>query len=752
MRSRALLITTSAGFALAASVAGCATTGSMQMEPMDSPTITANNPLLAEWQGPHGGVPPFDLIRVEHFEPALEAAMAANLAEVERIASDPSPPSFENMFAALERAGATLSRVLPLYSVWQGTLNTPDFQAVEREMAPRLAAYWDRIRQNEVLFHRIEAVYESPEKERLTPEQQRLTWRYHTDFVRAGARLDPASKARLSEINQRLAALFTRFNQNVLADESDQFLVIRDEDGLAGLPESVRDAAADEAADRGLSGAWVIANTRSAIEPFLVHSDRRDLREEAWRMFVRRGDLSGENDNNGSIVEILALRHERARLLSFPTHAHWRLEHTMAGTPERALELLEAVWPSSVARVREEVADMQVIADQEGSGISIEPWDYRYYAEKVRAKRYDLSDDEVKPYLQLDRLRDGMFWVGGELFGFDFAAVDVPVYHPDVRVWEVTERDSGRYVGLFYFDPYARPGKRSGAWMSTYRRQQRVDAEIPPIVSNNSNFVRSRPGEPTLISWGDARTLFHEFGHALHGLASNATYPTLSGTSVARDYVEFPSQLLEHWLSTPEVLERFAVHYRTGEPIPRELVQRIERAANFNQGFRTVEFLASALVDMELHLSVADQAVDPATFERETLTALGMPDEIVMRHRMPHFLHIFGSDSYSAGYYSYLWSDVITADAFEAFLEGGGPYDPEIAARLFAHVLSAGDTVDPAEGYRAFRGRDPEVGALMRKRGFTSDEQTEEQSGWQDSQEEDRNGSDFSRDQDGRRR
>jgi peptidyl-dipeptidase Dcp len=706
-------------------IAGCATQTDMsttttpQTPPIAQPVRPADNPLLEEWTGPYGGVPPFDRVEVAHFRPALEFAMAENLAEIEQIANNPEPPTFRNTIEAMERAGRTLSRVGTAYGVWSSTLNTPDFQSVEREMAPRLAAFSDQITQNEPLFRRIEAVYNAPDRDRLTPEQQRLAWRYHNNFVRAGARLEPAAKARLSQINQELAGLFTRFSQNVLADETNQFVVLESEADLAGLPQSVRDGASAVAAEKGHPGKWVITNTRSSVDPFLTYSDRRPLRERVWRMFVNRGDTGGETDNNAIITQILALRAERAKLLGYPTHAHWRLENTMAKTPERALELLEAVWPPAVGRVREEVADMQTLANREGANITIEPWDYRYYAEKVRKERYDLDQNEVKEYLQLENLREGMFWVAGELFNFNFTPASVPVYHPDVRVWEVTDRTSGNHVGLWYFDPYARSGKRSGAWMNSYRQQERFDRETTTIVSNNSNFVKGQPGEPVLISWDDAETLFHEFGHALHGLSSNVTYPSLSGTAVVRDYVEFPSQLLEHWLSTPEVLQRFALHYRTGEPIPQSLVDRIDRAATFNEGFRTVEYLASALVDMRLHLA-GDRPIDPDAFERETLAELGMPREIVMRHRTPQFLHIFAGDSYSAGYYSYLWSDVLTADAYSAFTEASGPYDAEVARRLRENIFSVGNTIDPAEGYRAFRGRDPQIEALMIKRGFTS--------------------------------
>jgi peptidyl-dipeptidase Dcp len=701
--------------------AGCASVQSMETPtPATAPAAAAQapaNPLLADWTGPYGGIPPFDQVRVEHFRPALEAAMAENLAEVERIANNPAPPTFENTLAALERSGDAYERVSTLYGIWSSNLNTPEFQKVESEMAPRLAAFADRITQNEALFRRIQAVYDARERSGLTPEQQRLAWYYHNRFVRAGARLDAPAKARLSEINQQLAGHFTRFSQNVLGDENEGTLVLRSQAELAGLPESLKAAAASAGAARNQPGTWIITNTRSSVDPFLTYSERRDLREKAWRMFVNRGDNGDARDNNAIIKQILQLRAERAKLLGYPTHAHWRLENTMAGTPERAMELMEGVWTPAVARVKQEVADMQALAAREGANIKIEPWDYRFYQEKVRKARYDLDQNQVKPYLQLDRLREGMFWVAGELFGMQFAPVtDVPVYHPDVTVYRVTDRASGRQIGLWYFDPYARPGKRSGAWMNAYRNQSRFDGEVTTLVSNNSNFVKGEPGQPVLVSWDDATTLFHEFGHALHGLSSSVAYPSLSGTAVARDYVEFPSQLMEHWLSTPQVLQRFALHYQTGQPIPQELVDRIKRASTFNQGFATTEYLASALVDMKLHLA-GSREIDADAFEKATLAELGMPSELVMRHRTPQFGHVFASDGYSAGYYSYLWSDVLTADAAEAFTGAGGFYDPAVARRL-QRLLSVGNTIDPAEAYRAFRGRDPSVDALMRKRGF----------------------------------
>ena len=674
--------------------------------------------LTKDWTGPFSGVPAFDKVKVEAFAPALEEAMAEQLQEVNAIANNRAVPTFENTIAAMEKAGSKMERVSTVYYIWAANMNSPEFAKVQREMAPKLAAFNDKITQNEGLFKKIEAVYNSPEKAKLTPEQQRLTWVYYTNFVRAGAKLNAEQKARLSEIKQALAGHFTKFGQNLLKDENDQYIVIKNEADLAGMSQSFKDGAAADAAAKGLKGSWIIRNTRSSVDPFLTYAERRDLREKVWKMFIMRGDNGGETDNKAIIAEILHLRAERAKLLGYETHAHWRLENAMAKTPERAMELLEAVWTPAIGRVKEEVRDMQALADKQGAKIKIEPWDYRYYMEKVRKDRYDLDANEVKQYLQLDKIREAMFWVAGELFNFTFSPVNnVPVFHPDVTVWEVKNKTTGKHVGLWYFDPYARDGKRSGAWMNAYRSQSRFDGEVTTIVSNNSNFVKGKPGEPVLISWDDANTMFHEFGHALHGLSSNVNYPSLSGTAVSRDYVEFPSQLLEHWLSTPEVLQKYAVHYQTGKPIPQDLVNKIERAATFNQGFATTEYLASALIDMKLHLA-GSQKIDVAKFEKETLDKLGMPRELVMRHRTPQFAHAFGSDGYSAGYYSYLWSDVITADAYGAFTEAKGPYDKAVGERLVKYIFSVGNTMDPAEAYRKFRGRDPRVEALMKKRGF----------------------------------
>jgi peptidyl-dipeptidase Dcp len=698
----------------------------------------AESPLLAPWQGPWGGVPPFGKFKVAEIKTAMEEGMARNLAEIDQIAAHPEPATFDNTVVAMERAGWPLDRASAVYGVYTSTMNDAEMQAIEADLSPKLAAFNDKIVQNAKLYARLAALYEKRDALGLTPEQQRLLWLVHKEFVRQGARLAGPEKKKLSELNQELASLSTKFTQNILAEEGTQMVLLTSEADLAGLSPSLREQAAAAAVSRGKPGQWAVLNTRSSVDPFLTYSTRRDLREKVWRMFVMRGDNGDAHDNNGIITQILQLRAQKAKLLGHPTWAHWKLEDQMAKTPERALALMEAVWKPAVLRVHEEVADMQKIADQEKAGIRggagsagdgrspkggapIEPWDYRFYAEKVRKWKYDLDESEMKPYLQLEKLREGMFWVGGQLFGFKFVPItdgSIPVYHPDVRVWEVQD-SSGKHVGLWYFDPYARPGKNSGAWMNEYRRQSRVAGEVPVIVSNNANFVKGKPGEPILISWDDATGMFHEFGHALHGLNSNVTYPSLSGTNVPRDYVEFPSQLLEHWLSTRALLDRSALHEKTGQPIPTELVEKIERAKTFNQGFATVEYLSAALVDMKLHLAGA-QPIDPRKFEKETLAELGMPKEIVMRHRTPQFQHVFSGDGYSAGYYSYLWSDTLSADAWEAFLEAGGPYDREVASRLQRYVFSAGNTVDPADGYRSFRGRDPGIAALMRKRGFAA--------------------------------
>jgi len=681
-----------------------------------TPHSSTMHPLLAEWAGPYGGVPPFDAVKVADFAEGLEAAMSDALRNIERVANDETPPTFDNTVATLERASRQLDRAIAVYGVWSSTMRSADFQAVEMVVEPKLAAFQDTITQNAKLFARVESVYRSMKTASLTPEQERLTWVVWNNFARAGATLGTAAKGRVAAINQELATHFTRFSQNLLADEEQYVIFLTREDELAGLPSSVRNACAAAAEHLKHPGEWAVTNTRSSMEPFLTYASRRDLREKVWRTYYSRGDNSDAHDNNALITRILALRAERAKLLGHETHAHWRLVDSMAKTPEEAMRLMLRVWPAAIARVREEVVDMQAIADKEGATFTIAPWDYRYYAEKVRHAKYDLDMNEVRSYLELDKLREGMFWVAGQLYDLRFTKVSaVPVYHPDVDVYEVT-RDGGAQVGLWYFDPYAREGKSSGAWMTSYRAQEKLDGAVLAIVSNNANFVKPKPGEPVRISWDDAVTLFHEFGHALHGLCSNVTYGSLSGTSVPRDYVEFPSQLNENWLSTSEVLGRFAVD-ESGRAIPEALVQKIARGRTFNQGFAVTEYLSAAILDMKLHLAAVPPA-DPGAFEREELARLGMPAEVVMRHRTPQFAHVFSGDAYSAGYYSYLWAEVLDHDAFEAFVEAGGPYDKSTAKRLHDRVISVGNTVDAATGYRAFRGRDPEVAAYLRARGF----------------------------------
>ena len=681
--------------------------------------VNSINALLAPWTGQFGGTPPFDRMRSEDFSTALQMAMDENLIEINTIANNADVPSFENTLAALERSGRTLDRVLAVYHIYTSCLNDERMQAIEREMEPKLAAFHDAITQNEALFKRIAAIYQERENSGLTTEQQRLTYVQYQSFAREGAQLNQALKQQLSAINQRLATLYTEFSQRILKDENDIYVLLDSADDLAGLPASEIDAAAYEASERGFSGQWLIANTRSTVEPVLTYSTQRSLRERVWRNFMLRGDNPGATDTKPLISEILSLRAQRAKLLGHTTHAHWQLEDSMAKTPEQASALLHALWHPAVQRVREEVADMQQLADMDG--ITIEPWDYRYYAEQVRKARYDLDASELKPYLQLDKLREGMFFVAHKLFGLQFVALDqssTPVYHPDVSAWEVKDQYD-QHVGLWYFDPYARTDKQSGAWMSEYRSQHRLAGRISPIVSNNANFTRGKTGEAVLINWDDAVTLFHEFGHALHGLLSNVTYPTLAGTSVARDFVEFPSQLLEHWLLAPEVLQRFAVHYQTGESIPQTLIDKLVQARNFNQGFATLEYLASAMIDMQLHLA-GDQHIDAARFEAETLEKLGMPSEVIMRHRTPHFSHVFSGDGYAAGYYSYLWADTLVADAWEAFTSSGNVFDPILAEQLKQHVFTAGNQQEPDQAYRNFRGRDPDIHALLRKRGFVA--------------------------------
>ena len=679
-------------------------------------SATAVNPLVAPWTGPYGGVPPWDQVRPDRFPDAFTIALAEERDEIAAIASNGEPATFQNTIEALERSSRARNRVTRLFSVATQNITSPEYQALEREWEPKLTAASDQTYMNAVLFKRIEAVYHARDRSGLAPDQRRLTERLHDLFVRRGARLGATEKAQLSNINQDLAALFAEFRRKVLADENT-WIVLDKEADLAGLPGPLIDSARAAAVERKLPDKWLVVNTRSSVDPFLTFSTRRDLRERVWKAFKSRGDNGDEHDTKATIARIVKRRADRARLLGFASHAHWRMADTMAKEPAAAQALMMRVWPAAVARVREEVADMKAIAARENRPVAIEPWDYLFYAEKVRKERYELDESELKPYFALNNMIAAALWSAEWRFDLVFTEITgkVPVFHPDVRVWEVTDAATSAHRGLFYFDSYARSGKRSGAWASTYRGQERLNGTITAISSNNNNFVKGAPGEPTLISLDDAETLFHEFGHALHALLQDIRYPGLATTP--RDFVEFPSQVNEHWVLTRAVLDRFAKHYKTGEPMPQSLVEKVERSRKFNQGYATVEYLAAAILDMDLHTR-PDGAFDPASFERDALARIGMPREIALRHRLPQFDHLFGSDSYSAGYYSYLWSDVMAADAWQEFLDAGGPWDEGVARRFRAVILAEANSTDRADAYRRFRGRDPDVNALFEKRGF----------------------------------
>jgi peptidyl-dipeptidase Dcp len=686
--------------------------------PEQEQTSEESNILLQEWKGPYGGLPAFDKMNLADVKAAMERGMEINLTQIDDIANNTEPATFDNTIVPMERSGAALGRAFTYYGIWSSNLSSPEFRQIQGEMAPKISEFSSKITQNEKLFARIKAVYDASMETPLPADQQRVVQQTYEGFAMNGANLDATSKTRYAEINKELSSLHTAFSNNILADE-ENYVTYLNEDELSGLSESYRKSAAKAATDRGQEGKYAVTNTRSSMDPFLRYSEERAIREKVWSTYYSRGDNADEYDNNENIKTILQLRKERVGLLGHENYAQWRLQNRMAKTPENAMNMMEAVWPAAIARVNEEVADMQTVADELGHNITIAPWDYRFYAEKVRKKKYDLDSDEVKQYLQLDKITEAMFFVAGELFNFDFQPVpegSVPVYHEDVRVWEVTDKTSGDHIGLWYLDPYARQGKRSGAWANAYRSQTTYDGKVTVLSSNNSNFVKPAPGEPLLVSWDDGTTFFHEFGHALHALSSNVRYPSLNGG--VRDYTEFQSQLLEYWLSTDKVINNYLVHYQTGEPMPATLIAKIKEAANFNQGFSTTEYLASALMDMYYH--TADPTnLDPDTFERETLEALHMPKELVMRHRSTHFGHVFSGEGYSTAYYGYMWADVLTADAAEAFMDSpGGFYDKDMAAKLVKYLFAPRNSIDPAEAYRLFRGRDAQIEALMRDRGF----------------------------------
>jgi peptidyl-dipeptidase Dcp len=695
-------------------VAGFQTNAQEQNEELK----TMDNILLAEWNGPYAGVPTFDKMKVDLVKPAMLKAMEAHLAEIDKITGNPEPATFENTIVPFEDSGDLLNRVFTYYGIFSSNISSPKFREVQRELSPEISEYSSEISQNSALFERIKTIYEHSQENPLAAPEQRVIDLIYEEFAMEGANLNEEDKKRYAGINKELSELYTKFSNNVLAEE-ENYIVYLSENELSGLPDSYVKAAASTAKANGEAGKFAVTNTRSSMDPFLTYSDERELREKVWNNYYSRGDNDDEFDNNEVIKKILKLRDERVELLGYDNFAQWRLQNRMAKNPKNAMELMKAVWPAALARVEEEVKDMQAVADREGANFTIEPWDYRYYAEKVRKEKYDLDSEEVKQYLELGNLTQALFYTAGELFNFEFKPVEegsVPVFHEDVKVWEVTNKASGELIGLWYLDPFARQGKRSGAWATTYRSYSELEGAKPVLASNNSNFIEPAPGEPVLVSWDDAETFFHEFGHALHFLAADIKYPTLN--SGVRDYTEFQSQLLERWLSTDEVINRYLKHHETGEVIPDELVVKIKKAATFNQGFATTEFLASALMDMKYHTTDPDK-IEPRKFEKETLDELGMPDEIVMRHRSPHFGHVFSSEGYATGYYGYLWADVLTSDAAEAFAESpGGFYDEKMAEKLVKYLFAPRNAMDPAEAYRKFRGRDAKIDALMRDRGF----------------------------------
>ena len=680
-----------------------------------------DNPLLGDWKTPYG-LPPFDAVRPEHFVPAFEQAFADHFSEIERIAADAAAPDFDNTIAAFDRSGRLLTRIALLFFNLASSETSPALQAVEREIAPRMAAHESAISLHAGLFGRIAAVHAAREATGLQPEQRRLVERIHLNFVREGAQLAPADKQRYAQIMERLATLTTSFGQNVLADESAFRLELRGEADLAGLPDFVRVAAHEAALARGVQADGVVTLSRSLIVPFLTFSARRDLREQAWRAWTTRGEHDGEHDNRPLVREILALRNEQARLHGYASFADYALADTMAGTQAAVQRLLTQVWGPANARAADERQALRGLMLSRGETHALEAWDWRFLAEKVRQARYDLDETQLKPYFPLDRMVEAAFDCAHRLFGLRFVPQpDVRAYHPDVKVYEVRSADDA-VIGVFLHDNFARPTKRSGAWMSSYRRQSRSGAPggVLPIVVNNNNFAKGAPGEPTLLSFDDARTLFHEFGHGLHGLLSNVDYEHLSGTSVLRDFVELPSQIFEHWLEQPDVLRRHARHYRTGEPIPQELVARLLRARRFNQGYETVRYAASALVDMAVHALTAGAPEDACAFERAELERLGAPQEIGLNHRLVHFQHLFSGSAYAAGYYVYLWAEVLEADGFDAFVEAGDPFDPAIAERLRRFIYASGNSIAPEQAFRAFRGREPTVDAMLRQRGLVA--------------------------------
>jgi peptidyl-dipeptidase Dcp len=678
-------------------------------------TSDAQNPLLTAWSGPFG-LPPFSAVTPEHFRPAFDAALAAHRAEIVAIAADPAVPSFDNTITALERSGRALDRVTNVFFVLAGADTSDAIEAVECEVSPLLARHSNALYLNRALYARIADLYQRRAVLGLSPEQARVLDRYHTRFVRAGGALDQAAQDRLAVINERLASLGTQFGQNVLADEKSYALILEDGD-LDGLPDFARAGARAAAQERGAPGKYAITLARSSCETFLQFSKRRDLREKILLAWIKRGENGGATDNRAIIAEMVGLRAERAKLLGFESFADYRLDDQMAKTPQAARKLLDEVWSRARAKALVERDALQKLITEEGGNFALAPHDWRYYAEKWRKAEFDLDEAEIKPYFQLDKMIEAAFETARRLFGLSFTVVDMPLYHKDARAFEVKDA-GGRHVGLFIGDYFARSSKHSGAWKTSLRDQEKLLGDIRPVIINVCNFSKPAVGEPALLSFDEARTLFHEFGHALHGLLSNVTYPLLAGTAVPSDFVELPSQLYEHWLEVPEILQKYARHAATGEPMPQALLERLLATRTFNQGFATVEYTSCALVDLDLHGLREPVGLDVSEFERRDLERIHMPAEIVMRHRLPHFQHLFSGNGYAAAYYSYMWSEVLDADAFAAFEETGDVFDPETAQRLRDFIYGAGNLRNPAEAYKAFRGRLPAVDALLKKRGL----------------------------------
>ena len=701
---------------VAALVLGCKEEQVNKNSAMDKST---ENVFLKKWEGDYNGVPAFDEMELSQLKPAMQKAMKMHLKQMDSIANQKSEPTFENTIVAMEKSGSELDQVFTYYGIYSSNISSEDFRSIQQELAPEISNYRSQISQNEKLFQRIKKVYNDSQKEQLPPQQQRVIELIYKNFEMDGANLNKEKKKRYAEIEKQLSELYTQFSNNVLADE-EGYVTYFSEDQAKGLPEFYLKSAKATAEENGKEGMYAVTNTRSSMDPFLTYAENRELRKEVWEKYYARGNNGDQHDNNQIIKKILELRDERVDLLGYDNYAQWRLQDRMAKNPENAMDLMMKVWPAALARVEEEVEEMKTLAKKEGKDISIEPWDYRFYMEKVRQEKYNLDSEEVKQYLELNNLRKAIFYVAGELFDYEFKPVkegSVPVFHKDVKVWEVSDKDSGEIVGLWYLDPYARKGKRSGAWATTYRNRTVLEGNQPVLASNNSNFVKPAKGEPILVSWDDAETFFHEFGHALHYLSADVKYPTLNGG--VRDYTEFQSQLLERWLSTDTVINKFLKHYKTGEPMPAELVAKIKKASTFNQGFATTEYLASALMDMKYHTTDPTKINDIQEFEKQQLEELGMPEEIPMRHRSTQFSHVFSGEGYATGYYGYLWADVLTADAAEAFAEApGGFYDKETAHKLKLFLFEPRNAVDPAKAYRDFRGRDANIDALMRDRGF----------------------------------